>query len=200
MRLGRTKYALLCGVLRLLLFVLLASPAALAQTAPAVPATLSSPLTTYALRLRPGDDLRQQLLSFVQAQGIAAGAMLTCVGSLTVATLRLANQDGPTEYRGHFEIVSLVGTLSVNGSHLHLSVSDSTGRTIGGHLLDGCRVYTTAEIVLGEMPALEFRREPDPTFGYQELVVRPARKAPAKSPKRAAEGTSAAPRTVPKPR
>ena len=133
----------------------------------------SSPLKTYALRLRPGDDLRQALLAFVQVQHVRAGAVLTCVGSLTVATLRLANQEGPTEYRGPFEIVSLVGTLSTNGSHLHLAVADGTGRTLGGHLLDGCRVYTTAEIVLGELSGLEFRRETDPAFGYQELAVYP---------------------------
>ena len=154
------------------------------QTTPAVSVAPTSTLKTYALRLRPGDDLRQQLTAFVQAHHIVAGTMLTCVGSLTVATLRLANQEGPTEYRGHFEIVSLVGTLSTNGSHLHLAVSDSTGRTIGGHLLDGCRVYTTAEIVLGELPALEFGRETDATFGYQELVVRPA-PASAGRPKQA---------------
>ena len=130
-------------------------------------------MKTYALRLRPGDDLRQALLAFVQVQHVRAGAVLTCVGSLTVATLRLANQEGPTEYRGPFEIVSLVGTLSTNGSHLHLAVADGTGRTLGGHLLDGCRVYTTAEIVLGELPGLEFRRETDPAFGYQELAVYP---------------------------
>ncbi len=138
-----------------------------------MPAAPSSSLKTYALRLRPGDDLRQELLAFVRARHLRAGAVLTCVGSLTVATLRLANQEGPTAYRGHFEIVSLVGTLSTNGSHLHLAVADSTGRTLGGHLLDGCRVYTTAEIVLGELPELEFRREIDPTFGYLELTVHP---------------------------
>ncbi|WP_317173634.1 PPC domain-containing DNA-binding protein [Hymenobacter montanus] len=160
-------------MLRLLLLCLLASPA-LAQTPASVSVAHTSTLRTYSLRLRPGDDLRQQLTAFVQAHHLLAGTMLTCVGSLTEATLRLANQEGPTVYRGHFEIVSLVGTLSTNGSHLHLAISDSTGRTIGGHLLDGCRVYTTAEIVLGELPALEFRRETDPTFGYQELVVRPA--------------------------
>lgn len=138
-----------------------------------VSAALPSSLKTYVLRLRPGDDLRQELLAFVQAQHLRAGAVLTCVGSLTVATLRLANQEGPTEYRGHFEIVSLVGTLSTNGSHLHVAGADSTGRTLGGHLLDGCRVYTTAEIVPGELPELEFRRETDPTFGYLELTVHP---------------------------
>ncbi len=167
-------------MLRILLLLLLAGTAA-AQTPAAVPTAHPSALKTYALRLRPGDDLRQQLTAFVQAHHLLAGAVLTCVGSLTVATLRLANQEGPTVFRGHFEIVSLVGTLSANGSHLHLAVADSTGRTIGGHLLGGCRVYTTAEIVLGELPALEFRRETDPTFGYQELVVRPA-PAPGPSP------------------
>ena len=173
---------LFCIVLRLLLLLLLAGPA-LAQRPATVSATPTSPLKTYALRLRPGDDLRQQLGAFVQTHNIRAGAMLTCVGSLTVATLRLANQDGPTVYRGHFEIVSLVGTLSTNGSHLHLAVADSTGRTLGGHLLDGCVVYTTAEIVLGELPALEFRRETDPAFGYKELTVYPApNPLPAKKP------------------
>ena len=180
-------------MLRLLFLSLLAVPA-LAQTPAPVPTAHHSALKTYALRLHPGDDLRQQLAAFVQANHILAGTMLTCVGSLTVATLRLANQEGPTVYRGHFEIVSLVGTLSANGSHLHLAVADSTGRTIGGHLLDGCRVYTTAEIVLGELPQLEFRRETDATIGYQELVVKPApgpaaRPAdmPAKKSKPAAE-------------
>ena len=173
-------------ILRLALLSFLISPA-LAQTPATVPAAQSSNLKTYALRLKPGDDLRQQLTAFVQQNHIAAGTMITCVGSLTVATLRLANQEGPSVYKGHFEIVSLVGTLSTNGSHLHLAVSDSTGRTIGGHLLDGCRVYTTAEIVLGELPAMDFRRETDATFGYQELVVRPAAKpvaAPPAAPKR----------------
>ena len=166
-------------LLRLLSLALLAGPApALAQNTTSVSEAPSSTLKTFALRLRPGDDLRQQLLAFTQAHHIAAGTLITCVGSLTVATLRLANQAGPTVYRGHFEIVSLVGTLSVNGSHLHLAVADSTGRTIGGHLLDGCRVYTTAEIVLGELPQLEFRRETDATLGYQELVVRPVAAAP----------------------
>jgi predicted DNA-binding protein with PD1-like motif len=171
----------------LLLLELLTGPPTMAQqaTTSLPPPGAASPVRAYALRLRPGDDLRQQLLAFSQAHGIEAGAMVTCVGSLTDVTLRLANQEGPTHYQGHFEIVSLVG-----GSHLHLSVSDSTGRTIGGHLLDGCRVYTTAEIVLSELLALTFTRETDLTFGYKELSVRavtpkavPARKGRSTSKK-----------------
>ncbi|SHK32587.1 PPC domain-containing DNA-binding protein [Hymenobacter psychrotolerans] len=166
-------------------------PEVLAQQQPAMPASpsasaaLPSAMRTYALRLAPGQDLRQQLDAFVQRHQIRAGAIVTCVGSLTHVTLRLANQEGPSVYRGHFEIVSLAGTLSTSGSHVHLSVSDSTGRTIGGHLLAGNLIYTTAELVLGVLDDVEFRRETDPTFGYRELTVHPAQpKSPPKKPSR----------------
>lgn len=143
---------------------------------PAAPEAVASPMQTYSLRLRPGQDLKSELDALVRHYRIEAGAVITCVGSLTDVTLRLANQEGSTVWQGHFEIVSLVGTLSTNGSHLHLSVADSTGRMLGGHLLAGCRIYTTAELVIGIMPTLTYVREPDPTFGYRELVIRKKKK------------------------
>ncbi len=142
-----------------------------AQSLPSIQAVPSG-LQTLSFRLRPGQDLKQEIQTIVATKRVAAGAVLTCVGSLTDLTLRLANQDGPTVWRGHFEILALSGTVSVSGSHLHLSAADSTGRTLGGHLLDGCLIYTTAEIVLGIMPDITFVREPDPTFGYKELVIK----------------------------
>lgn len=147
---------------------------------PAAVPTPCSPLNAYALRLRSGQDLKQELTAFVTEHQLQAGAVLTCVGSLTDVVLRLANQETATTYHGHFEIVALVGTLGGAGSHLHLAVADATGRTIGGHLLDGCRIYTTAELVLAALPALEFRRETDPTYGYRELTIYPAPKRPAR--------------------
>jgi predicted DNA-binding protein with PD1-like motif len=178
-------------VVFILILLLMSGQAARAQTAPSsasmsVPVAQPSAMRTYALRLRPGDDLRQQLLAFVAQHHLKAATVLTCVGSLTTATLRLANQSGPTVYQGHFEIVSLVGTLSVNGSHLHLAFADSTGRTVGGHLLDGNRIYTTAELVLGVLDDVDFRRETDPVSTYQELVVYPVKPSGKKraSPKK----------------
>lgn len=135
-----------------------------------------SPMNTISIRLRPGQDLKDELDKLVRDQRIDAGLVLTCVGSLTDASLRLANQEKATTYLGHFEIVSLVGTLSTNGSHVHLSISDSTGRTIGGHLMSGNKIYTTAELVIGVLPAVTYTREPDPTFGYRELVIRRKRR------------------------
>ena len=102
---------------------------------------------------------------------ISAGWISTCVGSLTHYAIRYANQPGITSDSGHFEIVSLTGTVSMNGSHLHISISDSTGRTIGGHLAEGCRIYTTAEIVILSNDELVFKREKDGSTPWEELKV-----------------------------
>ena len=100
--------------------------------------------------------------------------MLTCVGSLSRVRLRLAGGTQHATWQGAFEIVALTGTLSQDGSHLHLTVADDQGRTVGGHLAEGCRVRTTAELVLAADDQLVFDREHDPATGYDEdeLVVR----------------------------
>ncbi|HUS03883.1 MAG TPA: PPC domain-containing DNA-binding protein [Chitinophagaceae bacterium] len=87
----------------------------------------------HALRLKPGEDLRNSLQKYVDAEGIKAGWIITCAGSITNYNIRFANQQEGNKGSGHFEIVSLTGTLSVNGSHIHISVSDSNGKTIGGN-------------------------------------------------------------------
>lgn len=127
----------------------------------------------HAFRFKPGQDLKQEITSYVQQHKIEAGWIVTCVGSVTQYHLRFANQPDGNKAAGHFEIVSLVGTVSINGSHLHMSVSDSTGKTIGGHLLDSNLVYTTAEIVIGEGKQLVFTREKDGTTPWEELQVKP---------------------------
>jgi predicted DNA-binding protein with PD1-like motif len=131
--------------------------------------------TTYAFRLKPGDDLRGGIEKLVKEKDIKAGWVVTCAGSLTDYAIRFANQPGGTTGTGHFEIVSLGGTVSTNGSHLHISISDSTGKTIGGHLLPGCRVYTTAEIVVQASGNYEFTREKDGTTPWEELQVKEIR-------------------------
>ena len=125
----------------------------------------------HALRLKPGEDLRQSIQEYVNLNHIQAGWMVTCSGSLTDYHIRLANQAVGSKRSGHFEIVSLSGTVSENGSHLHISVSDSTGQTIGGHLLEGCKIYTTAEIVLQSDSSLIFKREKDGTTPWEELQI-----------------------------
>lgn len=129
-------------------------------------------MKVFALRLRPGQDLRQQIELFVKAKHIRAGFIITTVGSLRQAAIRLADQPSATSFDGKFEIVSLVGTLGQDGVHLHLAISDNTGKTIGGHLVEGCLIYTTAEIVIGDAQGLVFTREKDSETTYQELKIR----------------------------
>lgn len=133
-----------------------------------------SALSAFPLRLRPGDDLMLALTAFVQAHGHEAACVLACAGSVTECTIRFADQPEGTLLTGKREIVSLSGTLSASGgSHLHIALADGVGQMVGGHLLPGSRVYTTAEIVVGVLPELVFRREPCELSGYDELVAAP---------------------------
>ena len=125
----------------------------------------------YAFRLKPGEDLKQGIQKFITEKQIKAGWISTCVGSLTHYSIRFANQPNANTDSGHFEIVSLTGSLSVNGSHIHISLSDSTGKTIGGHLMEGCKIYTTAEIVILASNTFVFKREKDGTTPWEELKV-----------------------------
>ncbi len=131
-------------------------------------------MRAYTFRLKPGQDLFEEIEAFVSAQSIQAGCVLCAVGSLTQAMIRLANRPSHSEFAGPFEIVSLTGTVSTNGSHLHVSISDGEGRTLGGHLVPGCKVYTTAEIVLAAFDDITYQRELlENDSGYGELVVHP---------------------------
>lgn len=134
--------------------------------------------TMHVLRLKPHADLKQSVFEFAKANKIKAGAIVTCVGSLEQFNLRFANQQNGTKATGHFEVLSLSGTFSDSSMHLHLSVADSAGKTFGGHLLDESLVFTTLELVLVELTDLEFTRETDSTYGYQELVVKKKPKKP----------------------
>lgn len=130
-------------------------------------------INLHPIRLKPGQDLRQSLLDYVADKKIVAGFMVTCAGSLTQYNLRFADQPNGQKGLGHFEIVSLTGTLSTNGLHLHMSISDETGKTIGGHLLSENIVYTTAEIVIAESTDHVFTREKDGTTAWEELQIKP---------------------------
>ncbi len=136
------------------------------------PNNMSNRDTVYAFRLKPGEDLQKGIEKVISQNAIKAGWINTCVGSLTDYNIRFANQPTTDSGTGHFEIVSLVGTLSLNGSHIHLSISDSTGKTIGGHLMPGCKVYTTAEIVITASDQFDFERAEDGTTPWKELQIK----------------------------
>ncbi len=130
-------------------------------------------MKVFALRLKPNEDLKQTLKIFALQENIKAGFILTAIGSLKVATIRFANQNKSTVLSDKFEILSLNGTIATTGVHLHIAISDKQGKTIGGHLDDGCIIYTTAEIVIGISEEYTFLRTLDQETGYKELEIIP---------------------------
>ncbi len=128
-------------------------------------------MKTHAFRLCRGQDLRKEIELFATNKEITAGLILTCVGNLEKVTIRMSDGKTIKDFTGSFEIVSLVGTLEKNNSHLHISFSDLEGKVFGGHLKIGSIVGTTAEIVMGELEDSTFSRKLDPQTGYDELFV-----------------------------
>jgi predicted DNA-binding protein with PD1-like motif len=129
-------------------------------------------MQTLVLRLNPGDDLRASLDAALKHADAQAAFVVSGIGSLHGASIRFAGAEAPTRIDGALEILTLAGSLSPDGSHLHISVSDAEGRVFGGHAAPGCVVRTTAEILIAVLPDWRFAREQDPNTGYAELQPR----------------------------
>ena len=149
----------------------------------------SGAIIAYPVRFQAGDDLVSSIEDYVRSihdhhqseNATAAVFVLSAVGSLEHVTLRMANaghnEDGTTTnaiktWHERLEILSLSGTVSRDGKHLHMSVSDQNGTVYGGHVIAGT-IFTTLELVLGVLPTVSFARRHDPRTGFPELVVEP---------------------------
>jgi uncharacterized protein len=124
------------------------------------------------LRLSPGQDLRRALEELAKRETSGSAFVVSGIGSLVLARLRYAGADTESSIPGPLEILSLSGTLSPSGVHLHMAVSDASGRVVGGHMGYGNVIRTTAEVLLANLQDWSLAREHDAQTGYQELVVR----------------------------
>jgi predicted DNA-binding protein with PD1-like motif len=129
-------------------------------------------MQTHPLRLSPGDDLRAAIEDVLRQRDVRAAFVLQGIGSLSVAQLRFAGAEHATALHGDLEILTVAGSVSPDGAHLHMAVSDARGRVFGGHVAHGCTVRTTAELLLALLPEHRFSRAPDPATGFMELVIR----------------------------
>lgn len=140
--------------------------------------TMRSGVTCHAIRLKPGQNITDEIVRYVTSNGMKSAFIMTCVGSITKAKIRLAHatsgdRQHVVDIDDKHEITSLVGTISSSGSfHLHTTLGDYQGRSISGHVIGEMLVYTTAEIVLGECDDLQFAREFDEETGFDELVIK----------------------------
>jgi len=128
-------------------------------------------MKTHVFRLSSGRDLKKAIEEYVGSEYIGAGYVLACVGGLSRVVLRMPGAKEFMTIEEDLEIVSVQGTLSREGCHLHASVSNTRGQVIGGHLSDGCIVRLTTEVGLAEDTRFYFGREFDTTTGFKELTV-----------------------------
>lgn len=125
----------------------------------------------HVLRLKPGEDLLIAIEQYAKKHNIEAGYIGTGVGSLSHVSFRKGYERTSVSFEGGFEMISLSGTLSVGGMHLHMAISDAQFNVKGGHVTLGCIVRTTAEIVIVQLDGHELRRHKDHVQGYKELHI-----------------------------
>ena len=128
-------------------------------------------MKTHVFRLRRGTDLLKALQEYARTRRIAAGTVVSGVGCVTRARVRDASGVTVRELDEPLEIVSLMGTLSVARTHLHIALAREDLTVLGGHLMEGCIVNTTAEVVLLELDGVRFGAEWDGETGYDELAI-----------------------------
>ena len=81
----------------------------------------------HIFRLHPGQDLKLEIDKYTEEYKIKASVIVSCVGALTKATIRMAGARKINTYEEDFEIVSLVGTAENGYSHLHIAFSSEEG-------------------------------------------------------------------------
>ncbi|MDH5448998.1 MAG: DNA-binding protein [Candidatus Bathyarchaeota archaeon] len=118
-------------------------------------------------RLFEDEDLLTTITSTAKQNNVNSGFFFL-IGTLkkTVLGYYKEGKYEPIEKDGPLEIVSCMGNISVKDKaelvvHGHIVVSDNKGDAFGGHILPGCLVGATAELVLVEVESGALKREFD---------------------------------------
>jgi len=126
----------------------------------------------HCVRLRRGDDLLLSIKELAKRKNMKAAVVLSAVGCVLKGRVRNAGATAIIDIPEHCEIVSLNGTVSELRTHLHIALSKADLSVVGGHLTEGCIIDTTCELVLMELPNVEYDMEYDEQTGYNELIFK----------------------------
>lgn len=121
-------------------------------------------------RLHRGDDLLKEIKKIATEEKLEAAVVLSAVGCVSRAKVRDASGVNIKEINEDCEIVSLNGTISELRTHLHIALSKEDLTTVGGHLVEGCIINTTCELVIQELAGWSYGIEQDRETGYDEIV------------------------------
>jgi len=125
--------------------------------------------------VKPKQELLGAIVHYCREHNVTSGVVIAIIGSLERARLNfLMSLPGKYEgidYPGPLEIVCAQGSVALKGDslivHIHIQLS---GQELcrGGHLAEAT-VFSTAEVVIGELD-YQLYRELDDYTGNNELV------------------------------
>ncbi|RLI21731.1 DNA-binding protein [Candidatus Bathyarchaeota archaeon] len=128
-------------------------------------------------RIFEDEDLLEAIKRRTRESKIHTG-YLFLIGSLKEASLGFYEKG---EYKRitikePLEIASCMGNISLREDgelviHAHMVVSDKKGNAYGGHLLDGCKVAATAELILIEAYGIELKRKLETRYNLYLLDI-----------------------------
>jgi predicted DNA-binding protein with PD1-like motif len=116
------------------------------------------------VRFSENDDLLESIKKAAEESRVKAGTLIL-IGALKKAVLGCYRQGEyvNTELKGQVEIASCMGNIAQDEKgetfiHAHVVVSNEKGEAFGGHLMKGCLVGPTAELVIIEATDLNLER------------------------------------------
>jgi predicted DNA-binding protein with PD1-like motif len=127
-------------------------------------------------RLEPGEDLLHSIEKVASENRVRSG-QLSMIGAVKGVHLGYFDREQKA-YKDFtvsedLEIVSGIGNITRHDNnyviHAHLVAADETGRCYGGHLLEGCLVSVTIELIIIEVP--ELKRAVDELTGLKLLDI-----------------------------
>jgi predicted DNA-binding protein with PD1-like motif len=130
----------------------------------------------HVFRVKPKGELLAEITNYCRDHQVTSGIVLGIIGSAESAKLNylveLPGKYQSMDYNGPLEIVCAQGSVALKVEtlivHIHIQLS-TQDMCFGGHLAQAI-VFSTAEVVIGELD-YQLHRQPDDYTGLNELVV-----------------------------
>jgi len=129
----------------------------------------------HVFRIKPEQELITEISRYCNGHHISSGIVIGIIGSLKNATLNylkeLPSKYQGIDYQGPLEIVCAQGSIALKDNNLiiHIHIQLSRQDTChGGHLV-AAKVFSTAEVTVGELD-YQLLRQLDNYTGLNELV------------------------------
>jgi len=128
----------------------------------------------HVFRVKPKQELLSEISRYCKEHSITSGVVISIIGSAENARLNflteLPGRYVPVDYSGPLEIVCAQGSIALKNDdlvvHIHIQLSGQK-TCCGGHLAKAT-VFSTAEVVIGELD-YQLRRQVDSYTGLAEL-------------------------------